>query len=121
MLYAAAILIAALAVAHSVLGERCILIRLFRRGDLPRLFGGTEFTQRTLRFAWHITSVTWAGLAALLWQLGRGALTPHATAQIVGITALACGVLPLLFTRGRHLSWVIFFAVGALALCWSGG
>lgn len=121
MLWIAAILVFALAVAHSALGERYILVRLLRRGDLPKLFGGTEFTARTLRFAWHITSVTWFGFATLLWQLDRGALTPHATAQIVGATSLACGVLPLAFTRGRHLSWIVFLLVGVLALCWSGG
>jgi len=120
LLSIAAILIGALALAHSVLGERYILIRLLRRTDLPKLFGGTAFTAGTLRFAWHITSVTWFGFAALLWQLDRGALTPHATAQIIGITSLACGVLPVVFTRGRHLSWAVFVAIGVLALCWPG-
>lgn len=119
MLYLAAILVFALGIAHSILGERYILIRLFRRNDLPALFGSARFTTRTLRFAWHITTLTWFGLAVILWQLARGALTPASTAQIVGITSLACGVLPLAFTRGRHLSWVVFFAVGALALGWS--
>ena len=55
----AAALAVLLGVAHSYLGERYILTRLFRRGDLPRLFGGVEFTQQTLRFAWHLTSVAW--------------------------------------------------------------
>jgi hypothetical protein len=32
------------AVAHSYLGERYILRRLFRRTGLPKLFGGEEFT-----------------------------------------------------------------------------
>ena len=121
MLSVAAILIGALALAHSALGERYILTRLFRRSDLPKLFGGTAFTAGTLRFAWHLTSVTWFGFAALLWQLGRGALTPQATAQIIGVTSIACGVLPVVFTRGRHLSWVVFLAIGVLALCWNGG
>jgi len=114
-------LVFALGVAHSILGERYILIRLFRRSDLPQLFGSSWFTTRTLRFAWHITSLTWFGIAALLWQLARGALTPAATAQIIGITCIACAVLPIAFTRGRHLSWIVFLAVGALALCWSAG
>ncbi len=52
-LVAAALLAVLLAAAHSYLGERYILIRLFRRGDLPRLRGGTTFTQDTLRLAWH--------------------------------------------------------------------
>jgi len=56
-LAAAALLIPALGAAHSVLGERYILIRLFRRSDLPKLFGSDTFTRRTLRFAWHLTTV----------------------------------------------------------------
>jgi hypothetical protein len=55
MLLAAATLTCLLALAHSYLGERYILTRLFRRDDLPRLLGGTGFTKRTLRFAWHLT------------------------------------------------------------------
>jgi hypothetical protein len=43
-----------LGVAHSYLGERYILVRLFKRSDLPKLFGGQEFTRHTLRFAWHL-------------------------------------------------------------------
>ena len=54
----AAVLIGGTAVAHSVLGERYILVRLFRRENLPRLFGSDELTKRTLRFAWHLTSVS---------------------------------------------------------------
>ena len=46
MLQLAAILIVLLGVAHSVLGERYILTRLFR-GELPKLFGSSEFTLNT--------------------------------------------------------------------------
>jgi hypothetical protein len=41
-----------LAAAHSYLGERYILTRLFRRDNLPKLLGGVEFTKQTLRFDW---------------------------------------------------------------------
>jgi len=47
----AAALCFALGLAHSVLGERYILVHLFRRTDLPKLFGDDRFTRRTLRFA----------------------------------------------------------------------
>jgi hypothetical protein len=50
-------LVVATGIAHSYLGERYILIRLFKRGDLPKLSVGTEFTKGTLRFAWHLTTV----------------------------------------------------------------
>ena len=70
MLVAAASLMILLGLAHSVLGECYLLIRLFRRPDLPKLFGSTAFTTRTLRFAWHLTTVIAWGLAAVVLQVG---------------------------------------------------
>lgn len=105
-----------LGVAHSVLGERYILVRLFRRDNLPRLFGGTSFTIATLRFAWHITTVLWWGFAVLLWHLHGGRADPAFILRVIGVTALAAGLLPLVISRGRHLSWIALFAVAAIAL-----
>ena len=115
LLYLAAFLAAALGVAHSVLGERYILVRLFRRDNLPKLFGGTEFTTRTLRFAWHITTVAWFGFAALLLHAGRGDLSTSGTLRIIGATFIISGLLPLFITRGRHLSWLVLFSIGGIA------
>lgn len=115
--HAAAILLFLLGLAHSALGERYILVRLFRRDNLPRLFGGTAFTTRTLRFAWHITTVAWWGMAVLLWQAASGGdLGRSAVLTVLGWTMLLSGVLPLVITRGRHLSWIVLFLVGGLAL-----
>ena len=109
----AAAIIVLVAAAHSYLGERFILMRLFRRADLPHLFGSDVFTKRTLRFAWHITTVTWLGMAVVLIQLGRG--EPAATfGYTLAATSAACGVVALVGARGRHLSWVAFFAVAVL-------
>lgn len=116
LLYLAATLAVALGVAHSFLGERYILARLFRRGDLPKLFGSSEFTTRTLRFAWHITTVAWFGFAALLVHAGRVDLTVSGMLHIIGLTFVASGFLPLLLTRGKHLSWLVLFIVGGIAL-----
>lgn len=109
-------LVVALAVAHSFLGERYILQRLFRRDDLPRLFGSAEFTRRTLRFAWHVTSVAWLGLAAVLVVLSRPPISARALGLAVGVTFLVQGGIALLGSRGRHLSWPVFLAVGLLAI-----
>ena len=114
MLLAAAALTLLLALAHSYLGERYILVRLFRRGQLPQLFGGTDFTRRTLRFAWHLTSLAWLGLAALLVTLNT---REHSRAELGAILAGTfgiSGVLALIGSRGRHLSWVVFLAIAAL-------
>ncbi|MBC6943646.1 MAG: hypothetical protein DWB45_13120 [Xanthomonadales bacterium] len=116
LLHLAAWLAVALGAAHSLLGERYILIRLFRRDNLPQLFGSTWFTIRTLRFAWHLTTVAWCGFAVLLVQLGQGALTASSAATVIGCSFLASGVLPLVMTRGRHVAWLVLFIIGAIAL-----
>jgi hypothetical protein len=111
----AAILTALLAVAHSYLGERYILIRLFRRGDLPKLFGGTRFTQDTLRLAWHITSVAALGFAALMVALALpGGVGPRVYGRVIGATFVVSGLVALVGSRGRHLSWIVFFTIAAL-------
>jgi len=100
-LLVAAVLAALLAVAHSYLGERYILIRLFRREDLPKLFGGTEFTKHTLRFAWHLTSVAWVGFAALLTVL---ASSPGEAGQtqlrLISATFALSGLVAFFGSRG---------------------
>ncbi len=109
-------LLFAVGVVHSVLGERYILVRLFRRTDLPKLFGDTTFTTRTLRFAWHITTVAWWGFAAILLMLARQSLTPNQLLLIVGLTFLLTGAITMLISRGRHLAWAAFFFIGSVCL-----
>jgi hypothetical protein len=116
MLQLVPVLIVALGLAHSVLGERYILVRLFRRTDLPKIFGSSDFTMQTLRFAWHITTVAWLGLAALVFTAGQGELDAASALRIVGYTAIASGFLPLVITRGKHLSWMVLFTIGGLVL-----
>lgn len=115
-LYGAAALTVAVAAAHSYLGERYLLMRLFRRQDLPKLFGSTEFTTRTLRFAWHVTSIAWLGLAAVLVALAHPPATPDVLGRIVGATFLAHAAVALAGSRGKHLSWPVFLAIGVLAV-----
>jgi hypothetical protein len=112
----AAALVVALGLAHSFLGERYILQRLFRRDDLPRLFGSADFTRRTLRFAWHVTSVAWLGLAAVLVVLARPPVSARTLGLSVGLAFLVQGAIALVGSRGRHLSWPVFLAVGLLAI-----
>jgi hypothetical protein len=116
-LYIAALLLILAGVAHSYLGERYILIRLFRRENLPKLFGGTQFTIRTLRFAWHVTSIAWWGFAGILLHMSHGAISRHAMATIIGYTFLATGIVALVGSRAKHLSWPFFILIGILSLC----
>lgn len=118
LLLIAAVLAVLLGVAHSWLGERYILIRLFRRSDLPKLFGSDWFTRRTLRFAWHLTTVAFWGLAVILVAAASsdGPAFERAAQLIVAGTFLLSAILAFAFTRGRHLSWVAFLAIAALTL-----
>jgi hypothetical protein len=112
----AALLCVALGVAHSYLGERFILIRLFRRNDIPKLFGGTEFTIRTLRFAWHLTSVAWWGIGALFFLMAQGPLSSSTVASVIAVVFLLSAGVTLIASRGRHLAWPVFLVVGLIAL-----
>ena len=114
MLYLAAALIFVTGIAHSYLGERYILVRLFRRNDLPKLFGGTAFTTGTLRFAWHLTTVAWWSLAYLIVLAAGATPTSADILRAIAVTSLVSGAFPLVFTRGKHLSWIVFFVVAAL-------
>ncbi len=114
MLIAAVVLLFLTGVAHSYLGERYILMRLFRRDNLPKVLGSTDFTTGTLRFVWHLLTVVWWGIAILILQASGEALQTRTVLQAFSVVALVSGLFPLYFTRGRHLSWVVFFAVAAL-------
>jgi Protein of unknown function (DUF3995) len=88
-----------LAIAHSILGERELLRPLFAKEwelGIPR--GAAE---RIFRFAWHITSLAWLGLAAL-------ALGASPWLVLTGV-ALTSGLVIFVALRG-HLAWPIFLA-----------
>ena len=115
-LYFAAFLTVVIGVAHSYLGERHILIRLFRRNELPKLFGSADFTIRTLRLAWHLTTVAWWGFAVILVLLANPPLTPEPVGLVIGCTFLIHSAVALIGSRGKHLSWPVFLAIGAIAI-----
>ncbi len=116
LLCIAAFFALAVGLAHSALGERYILIRLFRRNDLPKLFGGPEFTIRTLRFAWHITTVAWWGFGAILILLAQQSFSFQHLSLVLAVTFLVTGAITLLFSRGRHLAWLVFLFIGGVCL-----
>jgi len=113
----AAVLLILIGIVHSWLGEKYILIRLFRRDNMPHLFGSDIFTKQTLRFAWHITTIAWWGFALILLFMGNAfsweIIIPFN--QIISITFLLTALLAGFYTRGKHLSWIIFLAVAILS------
>ena len=117
MLYLGALLLILIGAVHSLLGERYLLIRLFRRDNLPKLLGSDWFTKRVLRFAWHLTTVAWWGFAAVLVVLATpDAQVSQALLWIVALVFFVSGLMSGGFSRWKHFSWVIFWAVAAIAL-----
>ena len=114
MLLIGTILLLIIGIVHSYLGEKYLLIRLFRREDLPKLLGSDWFTKRVLRFAWHLTTLAWWGFAAILYVLS----TPSENVKseilvIISVVFALSGIVSLLFSRGKHLSWLFFFSIAA--------
>lgn len=115
LLHIAAFLALGLGVAHSVLGEMYILKPLLARGGLPRLFGGTAFAERTVRFAWHLTSIAWFGFAALLLLLTQPLMNYRSVALIIAVTFVGSALYTAAVSRGRHLAWPVMLFIGAVA------
>lgn len=105
----------ALALAHSLLGERALLRPLFRQswqlGSLPR-----PFAVQLLRWAWHVTSAAWVAAAALLAAAGAGVQLPALVPQALGALALVSALMIYLPGRGAHPAWAIFTAAGLASL-----
>jgi len=116
MLIFAVILLVSIGLIHSYLGEKYLLIRLFRRDNLPHLFGSDWFTKQTLRFAWHITTIAWWGFAAILYIVSTGDKNIHQEMLlIVASVFLLSGIVSVIFSKGKHLSWIIFFLISGLS------
>jgi hypothetical protein len=108
VLFAAFVLILC-GLIHSILGEKYLLIRLFKRDNLPHLYGSDAFTKGTLRFTWHITSFAWFGLAALLIFHHLGDF--NQLLNVIAVVFLASSICSAFFTKGKHFSWLLFLLV----------
>lgn len=114
MLIIGSVLLILIGLIHSYLGEKYILIRLFKR-DIPKLFGSDVFTKQVLRFAWHLTTVAWFGFAAILATLhydlnSRDGILLY----IISLVFLISGAISCTFTRGRHYSYFVFWGVAII-------
>jgi hypothetical protein len=115
-LLVAALLTFLVGLAHSYLGERFVLSRLFRRTALPKLMGSEGAMRRVLRFAWHLTTVAWWGFAALLVLLAAEGVDARRAALLsVAVTFAVSAAVAGVTSRGRHLAWVVFSAIAAIA------
>jgi hypothetical protein len=102
---AAAVLLSLAAVLHSFLGERFLIGPLLLRtpdGPLTR-----TFARRTIRWAWHLTSVAMCGLAAII-------VRPDLALDLVAISMVIIAIGLAIGTRGAHFAWPLFAAVAGM-------
>ena len=100
---------------HSIGGEIYLLRPLFKhRGN--RVLDH-QLARMVLRFAWHVTSVTWIVLAVILYALAFD--EPHLQTMIlgsIGLSFTAVGIFDLVVSRGRHIGWPPLLLTGLFAL-----
>jgi hypothetical protein len=98
-------LLITVAAAHSLLGERAIVRPLLAAGwdiGTPRWAA-----DRILRFAWHLTTIAWVGIATI-------ALGLDPMLMFAAVCLLSAAVI-FVMLRG-HLAWPLFLVAGLAAL-----
>lgn len=106
---------------HSVLAEWSGDRRLVRRIVQSTLFEADVaddlLARRIVRLAWHLTSLAWCSMAAVLAYLSLVEQTRPVivTIRIVAVVFVFHAVLSLGLTRGRHPSWYLFLIVATLS------
>ncbi len=101
-------------VIHSILGEQGIVKPVLKRMNWTGVPPDADFLNRTVRFAWHITTFAWIGLAVILvapliGMEGNAAFVP----LTISATFLVTGIVALVASKGRHLAWIVFLVIAA--------
>ena len=117
LLIAAGVVSVLFGAAHSYVGERRVVEFLCDRPDLPPLWGSVGLMRRTIRFAWHLTSIAWVGSGALLLLFARHPAEPIAQLGVRVIAGMffASAIAAFLWSRGRHPAWAICLVIAVLA------
>ena len=110
--------IVTLGLAHTILGEKGVVQPIIKRMDWSGTKEGADFLNGTVRFAWHITTISWVGLAVILLTPIFGFSEDRSFVPlVVAATSVVNAVFDFAYTRGRHLAWVVFLLIAA-ACAW---
>jgi len=121
LLWLAALMLAICGVAHSYLGEKYVLGRLLALPNLPLLRHDVGYTQAIIRFAWHLTSLTWWTFSAILIILAvRPAGALRAIGIVLALTFLIHFLVIVVMAGRRHPAWSLFLiaAVATFVATW---
>jgi hypothetical protein len=98
--------------AHSFLGERFFLPRL-RQKEAPVDVGTEIFVNRTLRGAWHLSTLACWSSAVILIVFAFRPLDDSIiiVMRVISNFYLFSGILSVFMSHGRHFIWIIFFVL----------
>ena len=102
-----------LGITHSWIGERLIIQPVLATPDLPKLRGSRAGMRKILRFAWHLTSVFFVAMAAIMLHYSR-ATKDISVLHIIAVTYFISAIVTFAASRGRHYTWPIFLLIGSL-------
>jgi hypothetical protein len=115
MLAFTAILLVLVGAMHSVLGGRNLISPLLAREDFPIVLGSQRNGRLTLWFGWHALTLFWWAQAYVLWRMADDMTHAGQATLISWATACALiGLIALIVSKGKHLSWVFFLPVATL-------
>ncbi len=111
-LFIAAILTFIAGLAHSLMGERFFLVRLFK-ADYPEALGIDESINQTTRMAWHLTTLALWCIAILIGVVAfhpGDALAGWIGNVIAGFFTLS-GILSIIGSHGRQFLGLGFLLI----------
>lgn len=107
---AAAVFLIAISLAHSLLGERLMLLPLFQKTSVE-LSHKKPYMKPMLRFAWHITTIAWWGLTLVIIDFAGIENPSHLTVHAIAATSIVTALIIFCFSRRRHFAWIVFLAI----------
>ena len=113
-----------MAVVHSWMGEKLLIGPLQNNPHLPVIRGNPKAAPSTLRFTWHVTSVFGLGFAGVLFYYANNpqlVLTAALPLKVLAVTFLVSGFVAIIGSKGRHLSWLVFWVMAVLIWLGLGG
>jgi hypothetical protein len=105
-----AVVLFLLGIAHSVFGEKLLLLPMAREKSV-NLFKEKPYMISVMRFAWHITSIAWWGMALIIMYFAMIENCPPFCVHALAGTFAATGIIIIVFSRGLHPAWFFFLAI----------
>lgn len=113
-----AVILIGIGLAHSILGERWLIGPLLDPARRQGLLEKSRFAREVIRFAWHLTTLAFWSVAAVVVCVAMAPEDTLASAVLWAVSTFCflSALAILISSRGRHLAWPFFATAGALCV-----